>query len=140
MSDVLRYRTYCAEIKTLHPHLWKVGQAIKTYEGWKPGNRSWRNNNPGNLRSSPLADGNDEGFATFRDYYLGFYALLLDLFSKCTGRTKTSLLPTSTLMDLMRVYAPFEDNNKPDSYAVYVASYAGLSVDVELWRLLEEEH
>ena len=51
---------------------------IQTIEGWYPGSKSYRNNNPGNLKfdKQPEATGADpQGFAVFPDYAHGLTAL-----------------------------------------------------------------
>ncbi len=119
--------------RALHPRLFDVGLAILEHEGFyprrgnKPGSRAWRNNNPGNLRKSALADEEQEGYAIFSDYYTGFLALLLDLEQKAIGRTVTSLGPWSTVKELITVWAPPEDSNDTDAYIRAVALRAGVS-------------
>lgn len=136
---MIKYAALCANYKVLYPLLWGVAHAIKRFEGWAPGTVSWRNNNPGNLRSSALASSADEGYATFASYEMGMYALLLDLAMKCRGKTSTSLTPLSTLLELVRVYAPADDDNQPDRYAVFIAEMVdGVRIDTPIWRLLED--
>lgn len=104
-----------AAYKTLHPRLYALAMAVQTHEGYLPGSRAWRNNNPGNLRSSPLATGNDRpegaGMAIFPDYYAGLVALLRDLWGKATGHTTTGLSGNSTLAQLVRTWAPPVEND-----------------------------
>lgn len=127
--------------RTLHPRLFDVGLAILEHEGFypkrgnKPGSRAWRNYNPGNLRSSPLADEIDDGYAVFSNYHTGFLALLLDLEAKSIGRTITSLGPWSTLKQLITVWAPPEDSNDTDAYVRAVATRANISPDATLSSL-----
>ena len=95
--------------------LLRLAQAIVSYEGWEtpvdcakestPGSRSWRDHNPGNLRSSPFAIGMRGGFAVFVTDDTGFFALVWDLWSKCRGETRTGLCSYSSLADLIRVYS-----------------------------------
>ena len=101
----------CASYATLHPRLYSLALAMQHHEGYRKGTRSFRNNNPGNLRSSPFADRIEDGFAVFPDYYVGLAALLRDLWGKCTAHTSTGLGPDSTVADLVRVFAPPIENN-----------------------------
>lgn len=101
--------------------------AIKEHEGFYPpslryplGSRSWRNNSPGNLRSSPVQDGVRGGFAYFKTYDEGWEALILELKIKFSGKSRTRIGPDSTIGELFAVYAPKEDHNNPASYAAYV--------------------
>ena len=55
-----------------------IAQAIQRMEGYAPGTRAYRNNNPGNLRyvGQPGATGADtSGFAIFPSYDAGYAAL-----------------------------------------------------------------
>lgn len=97
--------------------------AIMTYEGWRPGSRSYRNRNPGNLRSSPLATSTDgAGYAIFPSLSVGYMALCQDISDKAEGKTATGLGPSSNLLDFFNVYAPSGDANTPIQYAYFVAA------------------
>jgi hypothetical protein len=101
----------CASYRVLHPQLHELARAIQRHEGYDKGTRAFRNNNPGNLRFSPLASRTEDGFAVFDDYYIGLAALLRDLWGKCTGHTSTGLTGNSTLADLIAVFAPPNEND-----------------------------
>jgi hypothetical protein len=119
--------------------------AILMQEGWKTpcaenqwlGSRSWRNNNPGNLRASKFASACDGGFAKFETSAEGFLALQWDLIQKCKGNTTSELTGESTLYDLICTWAPKGDGNDPDTYANAVAVMIGLSTSTKLKALLE---
>jgi hypothetical protein len=120
----------------------KLAYAIQTYEGYSnnyrgtgAATRSYRNNNPGNLRSSPFSDITEGGFAVFNSYYHGLYALLWDLQAKCLGHTTTGLGPESKLFDLFRIYAPSIEND-PAAYHAFVTSSLGLDPEIKLWEIL----
>lgn len=97
---------------------------IQHFEGWYPGSRSYRNNNPGNIRPGNLSLGqigvDGGGFAIFPDYNTGYNALVNDIYAKFTGNTRTGLGPGSSVVDFFRVYAPAGDNNNPTQYATAV--------------------
>lgn len=98
--------------------------AVMQFEGWHPGSVSYRNRNPGNLREAANSAGMDErGYCKFDDLTAGYKALKNDLMDKITGRTRTGLGPYSTILDLIRVWAPASDNNNPERYAAFVADY-----------------
>lgn len=109
----------CAGVKALYPRLMKLALLIQEFEGYESGpagrsydgTMSFRNNNPGNLRSSPFSRSSHEGYAVFNDYFEGLYALLWDLWSKCQGRTSTDLNPKSTLKEMVRVHVLAGDSN-----------------------------
>ena len=86
-------------------------EAIKSYEGWYWGSRSWRNNNPGNLRFSIFQSGQKDGFAVFPSSKAGYWALWWDLFQKCRGYTVTGLNRDKTLENLINVWAPPSEND-----------------------------
>lgn len=130
----------CAAYRALYPRLYKVAMAIKAREGWAPGTRSFRNNNPGNLRSSPCAVGSDAAgnsgsYCTFADYHTGLFALIRDLFQKCSGHS-SHITPDESLEKLIHVWAPAEDANDPTSYANFVARVTGELKSVPIRELL----
>ena len=106
--------------------------AIQKNEGWYPLSRSWRNNNPGNLRSSPFASSARGGFAQFANYASGWLALWWDVWMKCQGRTRTGLTPNSTLLDLATAWAPASDGNHPAAYAAKLAAQLQISIYTRL--------
>jgi hypothetical protein len=103
--------------------------AIKAHEGWFPGSRSFRNNNPGNCRYSSvgyldiykpvLKDA--QGFAVFKDYATGW------LYLQNLIREKIKAHPQWTLLQFFNNYAPAGDNNDPTAYANAVAKAVGLT-------------
>lgn len=93
-----------------------LATAIMTYEGLRPNTPSYRNCNPGNLRDRATGK-----FRVFPDFITGYSALLADLKDKCTGKSASGLQPTSSLLDLFKVYAPSSDHNQPATYASFVA-------------------
>lgn len=108
-----------------------LADSIMRFEGWSApggtlggvkGTTSWRNRNPGNLRSSSLQTGTDDkGYAIFTGLSTGFVALKLDLDAKFRG--SHNLTPHSTLHDLISIYAPSLDNNDPTQYSRQIALY-----------------
>jgi hypothetical protein len=107
-------------------------QAIQQFEGWFPGSRSYRNNNPGNLRvlGAPGQIGVDPGgFAIFDSYASGFAALVSDL------TAKIAKYPGATLAEIMGRYAPASDGNDTSSYTNFIARALGVSPDTKLSQL-----
>lgn len=101
--------------------------AIRTHEGWYPGSRSWRNNNPGNCRYSSVGYasiygkvGKDaQNFAVFRDYATGWRYL------QNLVKEKIRKNPRWDFYDFFEVYAPsFENDSK--RYAEVVAKACGM--------------
>jgi len=94
-------------------------QAMSEFEGWKPDGNfekqakfpsvSYRNHNPGNLRSSPFALGERDAFAFFVNDSVGMFAMVWDIMKKCKGETSSTLTGDSTLADLITVYACVSD-------------------------------
>ena len=123
-----------------------VVEAIIKYEGWRPaneatkdgGSRSFRNNNPGNLRSSPFELHQVDGFSRFTSVEVGRKALVWDLKKKSLGQTVTDLNGESTLSDLIRVYAPVTDGNDTDKYIEFVLKETGLRPDVKLSEIFAD--
>lgn len=99
-----------------------VASTIQQIEGWAPGTRSYRNNNPGNLRyaGQPGAIGQDaQGFAIFPDYQSGLTAL--------DNQITLDASRGQSISQFTNIYAPASDGNNPTSYAAQIAAAAGLS-------------
>lgn len=114
-------------------------EAIMAFEGWRPGSRSYRNCNPGNLRWSPLAVADDGGYCVFATFADGWAALVRDVTLKASGKSRSGVTPSSTLPEFFRIYAPAADNNYPDKYALFVRNRARLPEGCTLADLLERE-
>jgi hypothetical protein len=102
--------------------------AIRTHEGWAPGSRSWRNNNPGNCRYSTVGYASvygkvlrdAQGFAIFKDYATGW------LYLNNLVREKIKAHPQWTLLQFFNNYAPAADQNDPTAYAAAVGRQLGV--------------
>lgn len=99
--------------------------AIKKHEGYFPGSRSYRNNNPGNLRVTGDKGRDKDGFGIFSSYELGWQALKADL------RAKLRKYPSMTVAQIMERYAPSVENDSK-RYAQVVASALGVSTETTL--------
>lgn len=112
--------------------------AIQKMEGWYVGSRSYRNNNPGNLKyvRQPTANGFDkDGFAVFPDFSTGFECLRQMLINACSGKSQV-YSPEDDLYDFFGKYAPANDGNEPIQYAKQVAEAIGVSPETKLKDLL----
>jgi hypothetical protein len=96
---------------------------------------AFRNNNPGNLRSSPFQIGQRNGFAYFYNEEVGKMAHVWDLYKKCIGETSTGLNGESTLKDLIYKYAPPSENDS-ERYLQVVEARTGLDRGIKLKELL----
>ena len=112
--------------------------AIQSFEGWFPGSRSWRNNNPGNLMyaGQPGATEGDGGFAVFDSVQDGFNALVRQLQVYVTRH------PEYTLQQQMALYLggdPLNPNTAPGgdpiAYATYIAGRIGATITSTLGEL-----
>jgi hypothetical protein len=127
-------------------NLLKLANAMAEFEGWnypglpgpqkENGSPSWRNHNPGNLRSSPFAIGTKDNFAVFINDDVGFQALVWDLWKKCRGETSTGLTPNSTIYDLIKVYAPPKENDVL-KYALLIEKRTDLKMTTKLGDLIK---
>lgn len=112
-------------------------EAIRDYEG-QPGDRNYRNNNPGNCRYSSVGYasmyghvGKDaQNFAIFKDYATGF------LYLKNLVLWKVRKNPNQTLYEFMQVYAPTSDGNNPKLYAQYLARRMGVTIDFPMKNIV----
>lgn len=110
----------------------KFCDAIKEHEGYFLGSRSYRNNNPGNLKyvGQRRAIGPDKGgFCVFKTYVDGFDTLYEMIERACTGKSKI-YSPSMSMYDFFAKYAPSNDGNNPRMYAETVAKKIGVSPGV----------
>lgn len=142
----------------------KWAEAIKEFEGWKPGSRSYRTNNQGNLRYTSYtkslgAIGKDAGnFCIFSDEQAGFDALCQFLTDAAGRKLKPyhvfsfaiayhrkmmpegkngDELPDFSIRDFFHIYAPSSDSNNPHIYASFVAGKLGVEPEYLIKDLLE---
>ena len=108
------------------------------HEGWSApgtsyptGTRSYRNNNPGNIKYGEFAKScgangqDDNGFAKFENYLDGFNALKALIVGAATG--KSSIYnPAMTLEQFFSKYALSNDSNDPPAYARTIARKLGV--------------
>lgn len=119
-------------------YLTKMCLAIQKHEGWYKGSRSYRNNNPGNLKyiGQQLAIGKDsQGFCIFKSESDGMLALKNMLTSCAKGYSKV-YKPDMSLKQFFAIYAPSYDNNDPDLYAKIVATEMDVTTDFQLKELV----
>jgi hypothetical protein len=112
----------------IHP-LEAVADAIMHREGWAAGSHSNRNRNPGNLRPVvPVMPHDAHNYRTFDTLVEGYNALIAELTAKFTGHNVHGIGPSSTLQDLIDVYAPRADKNNPSAYALDVAAWCTVAL------------
>lgn len=104
--------------------------AIQHHEGWYPGSRSYRHNNPGNLRRWKDAKV-VENFAYFDSFQEGWNALLGQIRIAVTGES-AHYHPRMNIQEFFEVYAPSGDNNDPHAYARAVAKKLGVSTNYKI--------
>lgn len=113
-------------------------KATQEHEGYFKGSRSFRNNNPGNLKyvGQATATGADEkGFCIFPDYESGYNALKNMFTRACLGNSKV-YKPEMTLLDFYNKYAPSSDDNNPLIYAQFVAKRIGVDITTQIKTLI----
>ncbi len=103
----------------MNTFLHDLAVAHQQHEGWYPGSKSYRNNNPGNLRG-PLGV-----FITFPTYGVGLAALQGDLRAKISGvapsvqrymKNSGKSYSQLVMIDYVSIYAPSADFNSPVAY------------------------
>jgi hypothetical protein len=112
----------------------RMALAIREFEGWYEGSRSYRNNNPGNLKFAGQAGatGQDEsGHAIFESYAAGWNALKRQLRAAFLGTSRV-YSPSDSLYTFFGKYA--EANSV--SYAQYVAAKLGADPSAPLSNLI----
>jgi hypothetical protein len=120
----------------------KLARALKQQEGWYDGSRSYRNNNPGNIKSdgppSHLvgALGLDEsGFVVFDTYENGWAALIRQLGLVFSGQSNF-YSPDDTFYDFISQWAYGDSEEKQNAYAEKLAAKMGVSPDRTLGSLV----
>lgn len=108
-----------------------LADAITRQEGYAPGTRAWRNNNPGNLREPtgklyPNLPRDEQGFIIFPDPESGRLALERDLAVKINRGWD--------LRRLITAWAP-PSENATGAYIDNVSSWLGIPADVSLMSL-----
>lgn len=119
--------------------------AVQSHEGYfspgvdhPKGSRSWRNNNPGNLKymGQNGSTGKDSGeFAIFKDYASGYKALRRQVEIACLGQSKV-FSKENSITQFFEIYAPYSDHNDSFAYAVFVADWVGVPVTTKMKDLL----
>lgn len=116
------------------------------FEGWLPMGKqlsldgepsvSYRNHNPGNLRSSIFQIGVRDGFAVFFNDQTGMFAMQHDIINKALGKNNLGLNGNSTISDLIRVWTA--DNEEIEKkYIDYVCLKTGLTPETKLEKLIK---
>jgi RHS repeat-associated protein len=101
------------------------------YELRQGGSRSWRNNNPGNVRMSNLMKANGAigaagGFAVFPDYQTGMNAL--------SALLQSNTYRNLTIGSFLQVYAPPNENDTA-RYTNFLQTQTGLAGDAVIGQL-----
>lgn len=110
-----------------------LAETMAVMEGWNiPNSLCRRNHNPLNLRYSKFQTGTNQGFAVFKDDETGWTAAIWDLKAKQEGRTSTGLNGSSTIKDLIFVWAPPSDNNDTNNYLNFVCKKLGINESYKL--------
>ena len=103
-------------------------------EEWKGGDRNWRNQNPGNIRSNGIAwrgkIGEAGGFVVFAAPEWGLRAMRMIL----ANRAREG----KTLAQAIAHYAPSFENNT-EAYVRHVVRRSGVAADAVLTSLRPEE-
>lgn len=111
----------------------KLACAIATAEGWfnpDPTVLPRRNNNPGNLRASPLDRVKNKGYVVFGSPEEGIAGLYHQI--------AKHILRGYSLRKLIEVWAPPNENNTAN-YLAETVRRTGFDPEVPLWRYLTME-
>lgn len=132
--------------KSMTKKIENLARAIVEFEGWLPGRYtprvseaasvSYRNHNPGNLRTSPFSLGERDEFAYFLNDDVGFFALMWDLWKKAKGETSTVLNGEASLALLIEVYSN-ETGEILENYIRFAIQKTGMTRDTKLKELLK---
>lgn len=127
------YKQLLARKKEKRIPIKKLAEAMAMFEGfYKQGSLAQRNHNPLNLRWSKFQTMRKNNFSYFANNEIGWKAGIYDLSCKCQGKTQTRLNGESSILELIKVWAPASDNNIPKQYAQFVADRLGISINYQL--------
>ncbi|BBF41747.1 hypothetical protein lbkm_0427 [Lachnospiraceae bacterium KM106-2] len=108
--------------------------AVRYYTGGKVfyrvgGSRSWRNNNPGNLRPSSITESCHQIGKEKTSKESAYFAIFesVEYGRKAHNKLLTSVYSGSTINDMVHKYAPKSDKNNPTKYVNYICEQTGLS-------------
>ena len=114
----------------------KLSNVIAQYEGFGVKNSlATRNNNPGNMVSSPFMEGIVDGFAYFKDKETGWKALRYQLQLIFDGES-AYYKPTMTIQEFVNVYANSSPKEELKNYAKYIAEEFDVEVENKLNELV----
>ena len=103
----------------------ELAQAIARFEGFVPGTRAYRNNNPGNLRTWGSLPRDSAGYAIFPTPEAGWAALERQVgLNIARGLTLEEFFAGKP--GVYAGYAPSADANDPANYARTVAGWLGI--------------
>ncbi len=115
----------------------KMAEAIQQFEGWYPGSRAFRNNNPGNLRWfndnypwSGVTGRDESNHVIFKSYEAGFNALLKQL--RLAFNNQSAVYRSG--MSLFEFFSQYAEANQI-SYANYVANALGVTPSTTLEQI-----
>lgn len=115
-----------------------MAEAIRDKEGFYPGSRAWRNNNPGNLKFADQREAtgyDNKHFARFRTMQDGWNALIRQIELVATNRSK-AYPKDCTMLQFFQTYAPDNDGNNSHAYAEEVCATLGVNLETKLLELL----
>jgi hypothetical protein len=110
--------------------LYVFALAIQEFEGWFDGSRSFKNNNPGNLKYAGQTGStgqDDGGFAVFPNYETGFAALERQIELALLGYAGYSA--DMTLLEFFERYSP---DGSAENYSAFVAGKLGVMTSTKL--------
>ena len=114
-----------------------MAEAIRDKEGFYPGSRAWRNNNPGNLKFADQKGTigyDNKHFARFKTMQDGWNALIRQIELVATNKSK-AYPKDCTMLQFFETYAPSFENDT-NSYAKEVCAKVGVELSTKLSELL----
>jgi len=115
----------------------KLAGCIAKFEGFHiTGSLAARNNNPGNMISSPFMEGIVNRFAYFKTAEDGWKALKYQLQLIFNGESEY-YKPTDTILQFVSTWANSSPKEEIENYAKYIADEFGVGVDTKLNQLFK---
>ena len=126
----MNYKIICWAIATQKHEGWFTPSLLRPF-----GSRSYKNNNPGNLKlgdftkdSQGIKGTDKQNFIIFDTYSNGFLGLCQFFENACAGKYSPRYNPEGTLVDFYSQYNPVSDGGNPWNYAKFISLHSGLSI------------
>lgn len=126
------------EVESYAPTIEQFADAIQEMEGYFPGSRAYKNNNPFNLKyiGQRTAIGKDDkGFCIFPSYDIGRQTGIDMIKNVVAGKSRV-YKQNCSILEFFKLYAPDSDGNDSNRYASFVAQKLKVGTNYKIKDLI----